>query len=126
MLRIVPARSGVIDDEFTLGVGFQWRDDTGRERHVVVSAARMVEQQDIDLGHTGLHVELDDPSNSAYRAVAAIRLSPGGVIEIALSPEGQSAAGVPGMVVLTSDADAEARAMIVRLAAIAGIDVEEI
>lgn len=121
MLTVAVERSSIIDDDFMLAAAFGWDDEEGGDCYLVISAPKELDPQDIELGHTGLHVELNDQANGAYRAIDRVRRLSASKVEIVLSLEGRQAVGDDIIVLSGSERDLEAVAMLMHLAQTTGV-----
>jgi hypothetical protein len=121
VLNVAVDRSGIVDDDFMLAAVFGWDDEEGSESYLVISVPKELDPQEIELGHAGLHVELNDQANGAYRAIKGVRPLSASKVEIALTPEGMKTFGEDLIVLSGRERDSEAVAMLMRLAQATGV-----
>jgi len=102
-------------DASTFSLAFA--DDADAPRHyVLLQKSLMPDAQDIQLGLDGLHLEVDDQSRSAYRAIARIDLREDRA-RLFLTARGQAALGFASVTIAFTGADL--RAVFGQLACIA-------
>jgi len=93
-------------DAGTFSLAFADDADTPR-RYVLLQKSLAPDAQDIELGLDGLHLEIDDPSRSAYRAVARIDVREDRA-RLFLTAQGQAALGFASVTIAFAGADLRA------------------
>lgn len=87
------------------------------QHYILLQKSLVPDQQDIDAGLDGIHIEIGDQSRSAYRAIARIELRPGQA-QLVLTGDGKKTIGYEG-IVLTAFAGVDLQAAFMALASVA-------